>query len=645
MPDSRKRKLKDGKYYRLQSFLQPGCPISLSGPFRDNVRLFLRECGQLEEYNVEGMPIWCTFLVHENRGIAVPLYTIEECVKNSVHPLCDHCRCSGWSHHFVSKRKYHFIIPIDNDWNKPIEDGVLDLQTHILHGLIHSNGFGHLLCINGFEGGSKFVCGRDVMDLWDRICTTLHCRKISVVDTSRKRNMDLRLLYGVSYGHTWFGRWDYEFCLGSFGITKDKYDRALEILNSLELDSIVSEMHQRSVIKKLICRYRDMCDTKLITVRDLFRFMLSLKYRVPQNDYNTKTRLKVTSKKEKNVKCRKFSNMASKLDSRWSVKRLEDVANVVVNGLKKTKNCGMSRQEVRDMARLYIGDTGLIDYVLKSMNNVIVGEYVVRRAVNSRTGVLEYSLKEVNQNDESVDRVDSVITRYTQNDVYKDVAYLYQHVLMESDYEMVEFAVRTILDCKNFTKTWPFNDDADEFLRFICRVIPLRKSSVGEIVVVPLHATMSELKTACENAMQDTYCAMEKLKVTGIVELEGLDDNEVLFGSVESGSEITIHGFGVDLLTSDLGYEGGEDNWVVSCKCGAKDDDGERMIACDVCEVWQHTRCIGIDDGESVPSVFMCYKCCDSISEHMCTNRLDGIGFVDWMMVLVVSNVYSDLCY
>lgn len=44
------------------------------------------------------------------------------------------------------------------------------------HGLIHCNGFGHLLCINGIEGGSKYLCGREIMDLWDRICTFLQTR-------------------------------------------------------------------------------------------------------------------------------------------------------------------------------------------------------------------------------------------------------------------------------------------------------------------------------------------------------------------------------------------------------------------------------------------------------------------------------------
>ncbi|KAI3665157.1 hypothetical protein L6452_43778 [Arctium lappa] len=664
--NSKKRKMRSAKYYGLQSFLQPGCPISLSGTFRDNVRLFLQECGQLEDYNVGGMPIWCTFLVHENRGFVLPMYTIEECVKNSLQPLCDHCRCSGWSHHFVSKRKYHFIIPIDNEWNKPLDNGVLDLQTHILHGLIHCNGFGHLLCINGSEGGSNFICGREVMDLWDRICTTLHSRKISVVDTSKKRKMDLRLLYGVSYGHTWFGRWGYRFCHGSFGVTKDKYDEALQILSSLELDIIVHNLQHFS-IKKIICRYRDLSDTELFTIQDLFRFMLALKFRTPEKKSIDQPKPKSNlTKKEKHGRCRKFSNMAAKLDSRWHVRRLEHVANVVVNALKEKKaengnrNCGMSRQDVRDTARLHIGDTGLIDYVLKSMNNVIVGGYLVRRAVNSCTGVLEYSLQEItdspsrlDQDSEEIDqgRVDSVITRYNPisgSDIYKDLAYLYHHILLDSDSEMVELAVRTVLDSKNFMKEWPFNDDADEFLRFICRVIPLvpteRRNSVGEQLVIPLHATIRDLKLAAEIAMRDTYCVMENLKVREIVELEGLADDEVIFGTLESGSEISVRGSGVDLLTtSDLNYEGGADNWVVNCKCGARDDDGERMVACDLCEVWQHTRCSGIDDSEAVPPLFMCYRCCDSIGPQKLPKQIDS--FTDWMMVPFVGNTHIDLFY
>ena len=68
------------------------------------------------------------------------------------------------------------IIPIDEEWDKRIEEGVFDVHTHILHGLIHCNGFGHLLCINGREGGSKTLFGREIMDLWDRFYENLRAR-------------------------------------------------------------------------------------------------------------------------------------------------------------------------------------------------------------------------------------------------------------------------------------------------------------------------------------------------------------------------------------------------------------------------------------------------------------------------------------
>lgn len=59
-------------------------------------------------------------------------------------------------------------------------------------------------------------------------------RKITVEDLPKKRSMDLRLLHGVAYGHSWFGRWGYRFCQGSFGVTEHNYERALEILSSLQ---------------------------------------------------------------------------------------------------------------------------------------------------------------------------------------------------------------------------------------------------------------------------------------------------------------------------------------------------------------------------------------------------------------------------
>lgn len=60
-----------------------------------------------------------------------------------------------------------------------VEDWVynqLENTTHLLHGVVHSNGYGHLLRVNGREGGSRVLSGRHIMDFWDRLCKILRVR-------------------------------------------------------------------------------------------------------------------------------------------------------------------------------------------------------------------------------------------------------------------------------------------------------------------------------------------------------------------------------------------------------------------------------------------------------------------------------------
>ncbi|KAG8383670.1 hypothetical protein BUALT_Bualt04G0038000 [Buddleja alternifolia] len=677
------------KFYGFHTFGEGSMMSSVSGAFRDNIRQFLQQYAELEDYTVlDEMPIWCTFLVYENRGIVLPLYTVQENVQNSDTPFCDYCRCAGWSHHFVSKRKYHLIIPGNDDWNKPLDENAFDLQTHLLHGLIHCNGFGHLICINGIEGGSKFITGTEIMDLWDRICTTLHARKITVEDMSKKHMMDLRLLYGVAYGQSWFGRWGYRFCHGSFGVKEHNYERALDVLSSLQLDQVIDDFSLTNgctPIEQMIHHYRDMSDTNLVTIRDLFRFMLSHKPTPPTPRYSTtlpswprknlsfntsmnKCSFKLSTRiavkncpfgKEKPTKCRKFSNLAANLDSRWPVRRLEHVAEVIVEALKEKRyannvcSCGMTRQEARDAARLHIGDTGLIDHVLKVMNNVIVGNYVVRRAVNRCTKILEYSIQDLegkkeiylSKCPESVQTLNSGPGRSILSDVY----YLYTNLLMGCSNDS---SVQMILHSKNFVKEWPFRDENDDLLRFVCRLTTSSIDLKGELfvdfpvaehIVVAPHTTVGELKLAVQNALRDTYCVMDELVVADIVEMEGEEDNEVLFGIIESGMEIHARCCGLD-LENDSRYEGGNESWTVRCKCGARDDDGERMVACDICETWQHTRCSGIEDSEAVPRLFVCDVCCCSLAPPPVQTQRVGYEFEEYeapMQILPYTSGYD----
>ena len=100
----------------------------------------------------------------------------------------------------VCNKKYHFVLPSTdtmvaaaclinskvargNNNNSTYVDipagksslSLVELEGHIMHGVFHSNGFGHLLCVNGAETGSDLP-GHQILEFWDRLCTGLRAR-------------------------------------------------------------------------------------------------------------------------------------------------------------------------------------------------------------------------------------------------------------------------------------------------------------------------------------------------------------------------------------------------------------------------------------------------------------------------------------
>jgi hypothetical protein len=98
---------------------------------------------------------------------------------------------------------------------------------HLLHGVLHANGFGHLCRVNGREGGSSTLSGKQLMDAWDALCTTLRARTISVEDVSNKLTLELRVLHPLAYGHTWYGQWGYTFGRGPYDLSEAGWTAAL----------------------------------------------------------------------------------------------------------------------------------------------------------------------------------------------------------------------------------------------------------------------------------------------------------------------------------------------------------------------------------------------------------------------------------
>ncbi|KAH9330687.1 hypothetical protein KI387_002795, partial [Taxus chinensis] len=661
-----KKRKRGERIFGFHSFGDPACPADYYGAFRDNVRKFLEEYAEREDYNVEGMPLWSIMLREDSHSAQIPVFVIEESVHNSLHPHCDHCRCIGWSHHFVSNHRYHFIIPaagseafemgaINGEKVCPncrdrvplsqkncstcclegVAASVLDSQTHLLHGMIHSNGFGHLLCINGREAGSKYLSGREIMDLWDRMCAMLRARKVSVEDVAKKRSMELRLLHSVAYGESWYGRWGYEFGHGSFGITPQMYRKAIEAIRGMPLTLALQHLEEGILenVMGITSMYQRLSGVQILqTLGDLLRFMLELKSRLPLQQTTSPNNSSTRSGADSNLKGADEVgggiqilggvNREAEVACRWSRKRVELATQVIVEALKKCERKKMARQDVRDAARVYIGDTGLLDFVLKSVGNRVVGGYVVRRAVNPDSKVLEYSLEDVNNGFLNISATpsDDAIHAFpdiTRSQVIGDILYFYKHILENYKPSMVRLnlegttihtTARIILDTKYFIKDYKgettrkavnneFAIDDDEMLRFMCtldlvdgvepRSTSPRPPPPPDLIVLPTHATIGDLKKQAQGAFRGTYYVMHNFHVDTILDLCGNDD-DLLFGVLESGSTVIIHGTNID-MHNDLHYEGGNDDWRVDCLCGAHDDDGERMISCDMCEVWQHT--------------------------------------------------------
>nr|XP_043620114.1 PHD finger protein At2g01810-like [Erigeron canadensis] len=704
------------------------------GPFRDNVRLFLDEFG--EKIDDEKRNVWSTLLLCESNGVVFPLYTIEEHVNDrSVLPFCFHCKSVGWGHHFVSKRRYRFIIPSYGD-KKPWKDydpkkdsEHIDTQM-ILHGLIHCNGFGHLISVNNLKlpGSSNSLTETHIMNLWDSICTSLKTRKVSVADVKLERSMELRLINGVAYKSSWFGNWGYKFGNGSFGVTEDKYRGAVLFLAELDLDKVIDDFKNTRRGRKLgemVNKYRELSETRLTSMSELLQFLIEFKLigkierrslvqarklfkcedspfdegsqdpeclkdflsSLMDADCNWSERriehsLEVIVKllKQKNgvmsicelreslrpfvgdkglidfvlnsinvlhlekyiirrvfnsltglaefeisdvaVVSKKTKSVSSlwRLEPRWPKERLERTAKVIANILKEHKNFNngrsgpMSRKDLRNIASKYVGDTGLIDFVLKSINNLVIGNYIVTRTKNPQTRLMEFNIRDKKGEELGIEK---------EVDVYGDMLFLYTNVLLGYPlWKSVSQATQIVLNSKYFVKEWELGVGNGQVMTLRCRVLPsfdeletelTHPLPPGEIVLVAAGMTIGKLREVAESALRDTYCIMDRFVVWQIGGLKGIEDEMVVSYVVEPGGEVWVRGFGLDLGTA-LRYEGGtagdeEMEARVECVCGARDDDGERMVACDECHVWKHTKCSGIKDHETAPEIFICSDC------------------------------------
>ncbi|CAD6224757.1 unnamed protein product [Miscanthus lutarioriparius] len=650
---SSRRRKRGEMLFRFESFCQPGYPAPLAGggAFRDNVRALLG-LSHLEAGGAHGETKCWSFQLelHRHPPTVVRLFVVEEVVDASPQRQCHLCRHVGWGRHLICSKRFHFVLPkrelsveadglhygINHGPEKPSK-GTATSRGHLLHGVVHLNGFGHLVALHGFEGGSEFVAGHQIMDLWDRICSSLNVRKVSLVDTARKGHMELRLLHGVAYGDTWFGRWGYRFGRPSYGVALPSYQQSLHALQSVPLCLLVPHLSCFSQdLPVVVTKCQAISGHKLLNLGDLLRFMLELR-----------TRLPATS-----VTAMDYRGIMSEASCRWSAKRVDMAARAVVDALRLTEPPArwVTRQEVRDAARAYIGDTGLLDFVLKSLGNHIVGNYVVRRAMNPVTKVLEYCLEDVSSVLPAVGGVPSnggggkmrVRFQLTRAQLMRDLTHLYHHVLKEPSQALttgafgaIPAAARMVLDTKHFVKDYhegfaPINSVGVGHVHMnLCCTLLVRNGSPElvapyETVTLPAHATVGELKWEVQRLFREMYLGLRTFTAESVAGIGASQDACPVLGLIDVGSAVVIEGTVVEQHQQQLADEGvqpgneavavvsegdGDSERVVDCACGADDDDGERMACCDICEAWQHTRCAGIKDTDDAPHVFVCNRC------------------------------------
>ncbi|XP_031400718.1 PHD finger protein At1g33420-like [Punica granatum] len=664
-------------------------------PFRANVREFLSKHALLPPPSslFPHLIAWqVLFRAGDLPDSVVCLDVIEEDVARSRSVYCDQCRVVGWSDHPVCGKRYHFIIKADGigipngngngfdigigGYHKPCiccgdmlhlsdsrckscnhvmtEDDVEEWiyhqledtanTHHLLHGVVHANGFGHLLRVNGREGGSRTLSGCHIMDFWDRLCKTLGVRKVSVMDVSRKFGLEYRLVHAIIKGCPWYGNWGYEFGAGSFGASANSYAVAVDTLSSLSLSTFMNSGQKR--LQDTIAFYQSLSmnhGRELVNIRDLFSFLMSLIQKAR----------KFSSGATYGAACNMHDAAAdSAVLHRWTqgdVKRVEEAMMKVLRAVSGSKwvSCRTLRAAVWDR-----GSPDLLELCLKELagKSASVGMVVVSRA-NPSSGAPEYRLEpgSTAASSGSTTTCDgSQVSNCPSVDfLLWDLRYLYESILHPNAVHLNDgqhtstndvtaaAAAQRLLDCKKFIKDYekkkfPSGATSVRFeIAVSCEVELADQAELAnamppplEIIILPPDATVSDLKLEASRTFQDVYLMFRRFQAEELIDYSGVDDSTLVKLLLPGGSAepVVVRVRGRCIGKSGPGryrMERGDENWTMDCRCGAKDDDGERMLACDACSVWQHTRCSGIPDSESVPVRFVCCRCRSSNSTQM----------------------------
>ncbi|GAX78615.1 hypothetical protein CEUSTIGMA_g6054.t1 [Chlamydomonas eustigma] len=146
----------------------------------------------------------------------------------------------------------------------------------------------------------------------------------------------------------------------------------------------------------------------------------------------------------------------------------------------------------------------------------------------------------------------------------------------------------------------------------------------AEMVLVPQQGCIADLRRLASEALADTYKMFNARDMSGdyaVAVIGGIPPENLAMGDafpvagLPEGHtiEVMMTGYKTDPMFKPWRHSGGVEDWEAWCeKCRTMDDDGQHMIKCDSCGVWQHSRCCGISDDTDeadLPRTFYCGSC------------------------------------
>ena len=130
-----------------------------------------------------------------------------------------------------------------------------------------------------------------------------------------------------------------------------------------------------------------------------------------------------------------------------------------------------------------------------------------------------------------------------------------------------------------------------------------------ECITLKRNATINDLKLEVERDFREICWELRSFMVESFGNLS-VNNETMAFGLIEVGGKVVLEGWHGDIWINMIEQicESDMNNGIMDCTCGTIEDDGERMVSCDICEIWQHTRCVWIPNDEEIPQIFFMQK-------------------------------------